>query len=464
MTDLLAAPDDFMLDQWPRKDRGGFYRNRYGKAVVVHPKHSGKTLVYEGASSLWEFADGPYSGDPIHGERGTHVHTLCGHALRGEQPPAELVAHGEQLGIPAALQRHIYREFIDVRAAHGIGWAAIEEPVVHDGWRVATNVDVVDAANGNGGSALRAADIKTSGDIQRASYAVQLAAAAGSVRYNPDTGERTPWSPTLDPNVGHIWWFPLAEALKADPGDWPTWRLVEVDLRHGHQLGNTLAALKYDSLRRSDFQIVPLRDTGSSRPTGHNTDVADHDEVAPAAETGRDSFSPDEPTGSTGGAGLFPLADVTIDSLAVWRKDGDGGETLLSPAAQKAALPGAPSEGSPVPAAEFQSLKITGYDQLSPDQRAWVNALEAEARKERVSFHTKGHHTARRYHIMRALIMLARAELTEPDAVRGLLANLRPECAYWPALTVGHLVGSLDADEAHQFAGLAADVSTTPNT
>ena len=146
MTDLLAAPDDFMLDQWPRKDRGGFYRNRYGKAVVVHPKHSGKTLVYDGASSLWEFADGPYAGDPIHGERGTHIHTLCGMALRGEQPPAELVAHGETLGIPAALQRHIYREFIAVRAAHGIGYVdgTIEACFVHDGWRVATNVDVVD--------------------------------------------------------------------------------------------------------------------------------------------------------------------------------------------------------------------------------------------------------------------------------------------------------------------------------
>ena len=144
MTATLAAPDDFMLDQWPRKGRGGWFYNRKKQKVVVHPKHPDKVLVYSGASDLWEFADGPYTGDPIHGERGTHVHTLCGMALRGEQPPAELVAHGETLGIPAALQRHIYRNFIDTRAAHGIGWAAIEEPVVHDGWRVATNVDVVD--------------------------------------------------------------------------------------------------------------------------------------------------------------------------------------------------------------------------------------------------------------------------------------------------------------------------------
>jgi hypothetical protein len=143
MTDLLAAPDDFMLDTFPRKGRGGFYRNQAGECVVVHPKHANKVLIYDGASSLLDFGK-PYQGDPIHGERGTHVHTLCGHALRGEQPPAELVAHGETLGISAALQRHIYREFIAVRAAHGIGWAAIEEPVVHDGWRVATNVDVVD--------------------------------------------------------------------------------------------------------------------------------------------------------------------------------------------------------------------------------------------------------------------------------------------------------------------------------
>jgi len=143
MTDTLAAPDDFMTDTFPRKGRGGFYRNQAGEAIIVHPRHANKVLIYDGASSLLDFGK-PYQGDPIHGERGTFVHTLCGHALRGEQPPAELIAEGETLGIPAALQRHIYRNFIDTRAAHGIGWAAIEEPVVHDGWRVATNVDVVD--------------------------------------------------------------------------------------------------------------------------------------------------------------------------------------------------------------------------------------------------------------------------------------------------------------------------------
>jgi hypothetical protein len=449
MTDLLAAPDDFMLDQWPRKGRGGWFYNQHEERLVVSPKSPNRVLIYDGASGLLKMGK-PYRGDPRHGLRGTHVHTLCGYALRGEQPPAELVAEGVELDIPADLQRHIYRAFIDTRAALGIGYVdgTIEACFVRDAWRVASNVDWLDLVIASG--IVRAADGKSSRDVMDANHAVQLAAAAGSVRYNPDTGERTPWSPTLDPNVGHIWWYPLAEALKADPGDWPTWRLVEVDLRHGHQLGNTLAALKYDSLRRSDFQVVPLSER-SSRPTGHNTDVADRDDTAPTVPTGRDSFSPDEPTGSTGGAGL------TITTTP----DGLHASKVLTPAEQKSWLPAAPSEGSPVPAAEFQSLKITGYDQLSPDQRAWVNALEAEARKERVSFHTKGHHTARRYHIMRALIMLARAELTEPDAVRGLLANLRPECAYWPALTVGHLIGSLDADEAHQFAGLAADVVAT---
>jgi hypothetical protein len=288
----------------------------------------------------------------------------------------------------------------------------------------------------------RAADIKTSGDIQRAAYAVQLAAAAGSVRYNPDTGERTPWSPTLDPNVGHIWWYPLAEALKADPGDWPTWRLVEVDLRHGHQLGNQLAALKYDSLRRSDFTVVPLGER-SSRPTGHNTDVADRDDTAPTVPTGRDSFSPDEPTGSTGGAGQPPK---------------------LTPQEQKALVPANPHEGDPVPAADFETLKLVGYDQLPEQGRKWITRLHNQATAERVGFHTSGNYTARRYHIMRALIMLARADATSDDMLRSLLANFRRDSFEMPAVTLGHLLGSLDADEAHQFAGLAADVSTTPNT
>ena len=47
---------------WPQKGRGGFFRNANGDAVIVHPQHPNKVLIYDGASGLLDFGR-PYSGD-----------------------------------------------------------------------------------------------------------------------------------------------------------------------------------------------------------------------------------------------------------------------------------------------------------------------------------------------------------------------------------------------------------------
>jgi hypothetical protein len=185
---MIAATLDDVIT-WPQRGRGGWWRNADGEAVVSHPTRNSQ-LVYAGGSSLWEFADGPYRGDPIYGERGTWVHDLCALACNGEQPSAEFIAEGEALGIPEALQRHIYRNWIGTRKAHGVTTLHIELPIVHDGWRVATNADRIEqCADGE----VVGGDIKTAGDVVKVAYHVQLAVIPGSLPYNQETGERGTW-------------------------------------------------------------------------------------------------------------------------------------------------------------------------------------------------------------------------------------------------------------------------------
>jgi hypothetical protein len=364
---------------YPRKGRGGFLRNQHEQVVVAHPDGGKRTLIYDGASSLLDFGR-PYTGDRIHGDRGTFIHDLIGVTLAGGVPNDELVAQGEALGIPEALQRHITRNFTVTREAWGITSAGhVERCYVHDGWRVASNADDIDrTADGR----HVAADFKSSGDVVRTSYALQLAAlAGGSVMYDPDTGTRTPWPFTIDPNVGHIWWYPIGKAIAADPADWPTWTLVRVDLRHGHAIGNQLAAIKYDPVRRGDFNV-----------------------------------------GAT-------------------------------PAEQVAAVPTAPDEGDDIDADTVAALRQR-YDAIVGPPRAAYTRIVEQAMQASVSFHLSARQTVRRFEIARGLVALAGADAIDDDTVRALLAadDLHGHVAQFPAVTVGHLVGALDARQAAIFA------------
>ena len=94
------------------------------------------------------------------------------------------------------------------------------------------------------------------------------------------------------------------------------------------------------------------------------------------------------------------------------------------------------------------------YEALAPDARAWINALAADAKKAGVSFHTSGNRTRRRYEIMRALTVLAEGGNHEDEQVRGFLWPIVGDCALFPAVPVGQIVGSLDVHEATKFADL----------
>jgi hypothetical protein len=96
------------------------------------------------------------------------------------------------------------------------------------------------------------------------------------------------------------------------------------------------------------------------------------------------------------------------------------------------------------------------YMALDAAGRAWITALTEQSIQASVSFHARDNRTRRRYSIIRALVLIAReGDLDRADDfVRGLLEPIIGDCAQFPSVPVGHLVGSLSASEAAVFAGL----------
>ena len=86
-----------------------------------------------------------------------------------------------------------------------------------------------------------------------------------------------------------------------------------------------------------------------------------------------------------------------------------------------------------------------------PDTRRGVPSWSISRTSRNVSFHARDHKTVRRFEILRALLAVA-AHTTDPDAVRALLASVIPDAMALDKVTVGHLVGSLDAHRAARFA------------
>ena len=259
MTDI----DDLLgrLDEtWPQLGRGGFYRNFHGEAVISHPDGGKRTLIYRGASSWWPWT-GRYDGDPIYGERGTWVHTLCDIADGHDQLPDGFVDAGIDMGIPLQLQIHIELSWLKFRDAHRIEVHAIEQTFVNDRAKCASNCDRIVSIDGGpwvGG------DIKTSGNVTKKVYAAQLSMIVGSQKYDPETGGREDWEQPIDARYGYIFWFPLNKAIKAinvawQEDDLPDWEMVRVDLTGITETCDTLIDIRDTDMPADCFTTVGVR-------------------------------------------------------------------------------------------------------------------------------------------------------------------------------------------------------------
>lgn len=113
--------------------------------------------------------------------------------------------------------------------------------------------------------------------------------------------------------------------------------------------------------------------------------------------------------------------------------------------------------------AHFAALE-TEYRKLPDTARLWIGRLINESMTAGVSFRFKaaaGERSVRRWWIARALVTLAAAGEADDDTLRALLSPLIGPPALDPALTTGHVVGTVNATQAEQLARDAtAQVST----
>jgi hypothetical protein len=126
-------------------------------------------------------------------------------------------------------------------------------------------------------------------------------------------------------------------------------------------------------------------------------------------------------------------------------------------ATETAVAPSAPTEGATAPAETVVHLRHA-YEALDPAARSWVQAIGTAAHEAGVTFRLGGEGamvTTRRVTIMTTLITLARAGYDSDDAIRGLLEELHGDVAQFGNVTVGHLVGLTDVDQAIRLAALA---------
>jgi hypothetical protein len=351
---------------------------------------------------------------------------------------------GELLGIPTDAQARLVQAWRDMLERSGLEILAVEASCVDDTWRLAGTLDriarttlplrfalpggevreipagtvlVLDIKTGK-----KRTDNRSGAVLYWQGYAIQIASYAQAVPYDTEAEARGEWPWEIDQThalIAHL------DVLAAIDGD-ATCELVYVDLVAGREHGGeTVVQAKAWESRIDVFSIAELDTDLSATPPV----VAEPSTDVPATVE-----APPEP---------IPVATPVVD-----RTPADEQHAVRSRPA--------PDEGDGVVDPTYEVLQ-RNYVALAPEARAWITALTEQATRGGVSFHSKGHRTQRRYEIIRALVHLAAQGIddTIDDTVRTFLEVVIGDVAQFPSVPLGHLIGSLSAQEAATFAALA---------
>lgn len=117
----------------------------------------------------------------------------------------------------------------------------------------------------------------------------------------------------------------------------------------------------------------------------------------------------------------------------------------------------APAEGDVADQSAVDALKAA-YDALTVEHRAWIGGLFKQAQHGGVSFALSSTRTVRRFELMRALVRLAKNDITDIDVLRALAAGALDDFEALNGLVAGHLIGCCDVTAATTFARLADDL------
>jgi hypothetical protein len=443
--DPFTTPGDTV---WPQLGRGGFYRNANGAAVITHPDGGKRTLIYKGASAWWPFAE-PYDGDPIYGERGTWVHSLCD-LLDSKGWHDGLIDAGVELGISKALQIHIANAWQAFRKTHSIDVHAIEQTFVNDRYKCASNADRIVSI---GGGPWTVGDIKTSGNVTKTIYAAQLAMIAGSKMYDPYSGERSDWAQPIT-CTGYIFWYPLNAALKADgPDDWPDWSLIRVDLPDVIETCDILAAIRDAGTPDCFTTVEPAADAAADRMNDLRQRygaLSDGDRArfvaigidmkdADAVEAGLNSVDP-----FTAEPEPLPVAEVKANTVPELTATTDEGDLLTDDQAETVR---------------------SHYNKLTHNQRQWLAPIATDAQRGGAGFGMKETATHRRGFLVTALSKFAAEYVTddfgntiEADAAFRAVLALVDDGLAWSDHSIGAIVATLTAEQAQALSGIVNGV------
>jgi hypothetical protein len=462
-----------------------------------------RALAIGGTPSTWDMAD-KRAINKIHEDAatiaqamrkaniGTAVHRLLERADRGES-----IIPGPYGDDVDAYLTALYE------AGYSIDQRFIECRMVCDALRRAGSPDRILIRRADGRYVI--GDIKTgeSVDYGTLSWAAQLATYAHGTLYDPVLGVRLE-TPDIDRTTGVIIHLPAGEGVCT---------LHEIDLVAGYraaQLDNEVRAIRKES-KRWLSRITPVRapglTAGAGAPPPAPASVAAHPSSAPRRdalliryralpELTRQRFlrmdtdlndldaveaALDRLEEETGAVALPAAAAPTLIDLA--GVTGAVAETpspaavptpvdddrcphgewchevcrycegeYPTPADLVEQLGRGHDEGSAITQYEFDDVQRR-HDAVPPALRFWMAAVAAEANRAGVAFYLTRARTTRRYWLYIGLIMLAEADIVDPDGVRALVARATgSDAPLFPSVTIGHAVGAMNAEEAGRFA------------
>lgn len=427
-------------------------------------------------------------------DRGTHHHELT-EDHDNEVDWINRAERGEDLGVSQPVQAALVAAWSKMLEQFDIEILAVEATCVDDLWRQAGTLDricrlrkplrfitttgeYVELPAGWVGIL----DLKTgklrldrSGFVSYwHGYAVQLASYAHSVRYNPDTDERTDWEWSIDQQYAVIAHLDILAALEGEA----VCRLVLVDLEAGRHAGALCVAAREWEARTNVFSIpvdelavrVPVAgQVAVSTPSAvlpEGVDIAlNSASIGPASPVLAETVAVPEPTnapaphGLAGGdtEGAFASAPTGAGTANSRRKKPAPTTARDGHAARKAVdrLHTKPDEGAQSTPGTFATLQ-SHYQQLPEDAKDWVKTLSNQADAAGVPFTAKGdgNRTVRRFELLAALVNLAK-EQTELAPLRELVTAVIGTHDIYTDKPLGHLIGSMNAIEAARFAALA---------
>lgn len=386
-------------------------------------------------------------------DRGSHSHALS-EDYDEERDWIARAEAGEDLGLGREVQASLVEAWRVMLEREGLEILAVEASCVDDRWHLAGTLDRIARTT----KLLRFAlvtgevvevppdtvlvlDIKSGKRKARPdgsllywqAYGIQVASYAQSVPYDTETETRSEWPWVIDQTHALIAHLDVLGALDGNPSCELVWMDLQSSREHG---GETVVAARAWESRRDVFSVAQLASPEVDASTG-DAPAEGEPAVAPSAELD--------------GTGPAPGVDDARGTQQGLRRGTSGVPLALSPAEQLAALTAGPDEGGPADPAAVAALERR-YEALGPAARSWLRDRVIEAQQHGVSLHLKGNHTLRRFELVRGLVAVADTEQNEDETLRCVVATILGDVAHFPAVTLGHLVGSLTAAEAATFA------------